>query len=211
MTMTHLHTNFVRRSLNSHYALWRWWLVAIAGLVTARFVQLFWLDPAYTQSQYPVAFYVGQTTFNATELKGYYQVMLDKGTLSQYWLTQCIDFVFIACTYWAFFALTQSIFHSIKRLQPSALRWQAVAKFCCFIAPLAAVADMAENLVSFIMLLQPVSFLDMWVYPYSSFAVIKFALFAFTYLWSVLAGLALLLMLAVRSFKYLFTQKAIIH
>ncbi|HRH77569.1 MAG TPA: hypothetical protein PK129_09515, partial [Cellvibrionaceae bacterium] len=126
-------------------------------------------------------------------------------------LTQCIDIVFIACTYWAFFALTQSIFHSIKRLQPSALRWQAVAKFCCFIAPLAAVADMAENLVSFIMLLQPVSFLDMWVYPYSSFAVIKFALFAFTYLWSVLAGLALLLMLAARSFKYLFTQKAIIH
>lgn|GEM_PF-1178261 len=209
--MTHLHTDFVRRSLNSHYALWRWWLVAITGLVTARLVQMFWLDPAYLASHYPVPFYVGQTTFNATELKGYYQVMLDKGTLPQYWLTQCIDFVFIACTYWAFFALTQSIFHSIKRLQPGALRWQAVAKFCCYCAPLAAVADMAENLVSFIMLLQPVSFLDMWVYPYSSFAVIKFALFALTYLWSALAAFALLLMLAARAFEHLSNRTAVHH
>lgn len=209
--MTHLHTDFVRRSLNSHYALWRWWLVAITGLVTARLVQMFWLDPAYLASHYPVPFYVGQTTFNATELKGYYQVMLDKGTLPQYWLTQCIDFVFIACTYWAFFALTQSIFHSIKRLQPGAVRWQAVAKFCCYCAPLAAVADMAENLVSFIMLLQPVSFLDMWVYPYSSFAVIKFALFALTYLWSALAALALLFMLTARAFEHVSNRAAVHH
>lgn len=201
--MSNYHSRFICHSLNSPFALWGWWLLAITGLITARLVQMFWLDPAYAQSQYPVPFYVGQTTFNASELKGYYQVMLDKGTLPQYWLTQCIDFVFIGCTYWAFFALTQSIFHSIKRLQPRAWRWQAVGKICCFIAPLAALADMAENLLSFIMLLQPVNFLDIWVYPYSSFAVIKFALFALTYLWSGIAALALLFMLAARVFEHL--------
>ena len=74
-----------------------------------------------------------------------------------------------------------------------------------------AVADMAENLVSFIMLLQPVSFLDLWVYPYSSFAVIKFALFALTYLWSALAAFALLFMLAARAFEHLSNRTAVHH
>ncbi|HMW71094.1 MAG TPA: hypothetical protein PKD17_04705 [Cellvibrionaceae bacterium] len=206
MTMTNFHSRFIRHSLNSQYALWRWWLLAITGLVVARLVQMFWLDPAYAQSQYPVPFFVGQTTFNAEELKGYYQVMLDKGTLPLYWLTQCIDFVFIACTYWAFFALTQSIYHSIKRVLPQASRWQVVAKVWCFIAPLAAVADAAENIVSFIMLLQPVTFLDFWVYPYSSFAVIKFAIFALTYLWAVINLFALLVILAVHRLQHLFTK-----
>ena len=84
--------------------LWRWWLVAIAGLVTARFVQLFcWGSRLYSVT-ISGSFYVGQTTFNATELKGYYRVMLDKGTPVTVLAPQCIDFVFIACTYWAFCA-----------------------------------------------------------------------------------------------------------
>ena len=204
--MTNFHTRFIRYGLYNQYALWRWWLLAITGLVIARLVQMFWLDPAYAQSQYPVPFFVGQTTFNAAELKGYYQVMLDKGTLPLYWLTQCIDFVFIACTYWAFFALTQSIYHSIKRVLPKALHLQAVAKACCFIAPLAAIADAAENLVSFIMLLQPVTFLDFWVYPYSSLAVIKFAIFALTYIWAAISILALVVILALRGIQQMVTK-----
>ena len=196
--MTHLHTQLIQRSLNSQIALWRWWLLAVVGLISARLVQVFWLDPAYVQSQFPVPFYIGQTTFNAIELKSYYQVMLDKGTLSLYWQTQWIDFVFIVCTYWAFFALTQSIHHSIKRAQPRARSWQAVARAACYIAPIAAVADMLENLISFIMLLQPKGFWDIWVYPYSSFAVVKFCIFALTYLWTAINLLALFIVVTAR-------------
>lgn len=203
MTMFTYHNRFIRHGLNRQFALWRWWLLALTGLITARLVQMLWLDPAYVDSQYPVPFYVGQTTFNAAELKSYYQVMLDKGTLPLYWLTQCIDFVFIVCTYWAFFALSQSIYHSIKQLLPSANRVHKIARVICFIAPLAAVADLAENLVSFIMLLQPLDFADFLVYPYSSFAVIKFALFALTYLWGAVALVLLTLILTARASRYL--------
>lgn len=194
MNMPNPHRHFVNRGLHNQAPLWRWWLAAILGLVVARLVQVLWLDPAYAASQYPVPFYVGQTTFDAAELKGYYQVMLDKGTLPLYWLTQCIDFVFIACTYWAFFALSQSIFHSIKRLQPRASGWQALAKAMCFVAPLAALADAAENILSFVMLVQPLHFPDLLVFPYSAFAVSKFFIFALTYLWAIgmIAVLALL-------------------
>src|SRR5690606_32700202 len=158
---------------------------ALIGLIVARLVQMLWLDPAYVASQYPVPFYVGQTTFNALELKSYYQVMLDKGTLPLYWLTQCIEFGFIACTYFAFFTLSRSVFHSIKRVAPHAARWQKLAAWMCFIAPLAAVFDALENILSFVLLLQPTNFPDVLVYPYSSFAVIKFLLFALTYLWAL--------------------------
>lgn len=202
-----LHNHLIRRGHSSQLALYAWWALALLGLVGARLVQIFWLDPAYVDSQYPVPFYVGQTTFNAAELKGYYQVMLDKGTLPLYWLTQWIDFVFIACTYGAFFALSQSIYHSIKRLLPRAGRVQTIARIICFIAPLAAIADFAENLVSFVMLLQPQNFADALVYPYSSFAVIKFALFALTYLWAAVAILLLTLVLAGRAAVTVFTAK----
>jgi hypothetical protein len=75
----------------------------------------------------------------------------------------------------------------------------------CFIAPLAAVADLAENLVSFVMLLQPQDFADFLVYPYSSFAVIKFALFALTYLWAAVAILLFTLILTSRAVSCLYT------
>ena len=104
MDIVNPHTRFVNRGLNSQLNPGYWWLMALIGLVVARLVQALWLDPSYVASQYPVPFYVGQMTFDAVELKSYYQVMLDKGTMPVYWLTQCIDFVFIACTYLAFFA-----------------------------------------------------------------------------------------------------------
>ncbi len=208
MDIVNPHARFVSRHFNSQFSLWRWWAMALIGLVIARVVQLFWLDPVYVASQYPVPFYVGQTTFNAVELKSYYQVMLDKGTMPVYWLTQCIDFVFIACTYLAFFALSQSIYHSITRVFPNAGRWQQLAAGICFISPLAAVADAIENFLSFIMLLQPRDFPDFLVYPYSSFAVIKFSLFAVTYLWALVMAAILLLTLGARSCYGLIARKA---
>ena len=208
MDIVNPHTRFVNRSLNSQFNVGYWWLLALIGLVVARLVQALWLDPSYVASQYPVPFYVGQMTFDAAELKSYYQVMLDKGTMPVYWSTQCIDFVFIACTYLAFFALSQSIFHSMVRVFPNALRWRNVAAWMCFIAPLAAVADAIENLLSFILLLQPVSFPDFLVYPYSSFAAIKFFLFALTYLWALVMAVVLVLTLCGRTCYGLVTGKA---
>jgi hypothetical protein len=201
------HNYFVRRSFKSQLSLWAWWCMAALGLIAARLIQVLWLDPAYVASGYPVPFFVGQTTFNAAELKGYYQVMIDKDTLPLYWLTQCIDFAFIVCTYLAFFALSQSVFHSIKRVIPKALLWQAVAAYMCLIAPLAAVADAAENIFSFIMLLQPVTFPDFLVYPYSAFAVVKFFLFFLTYFWAAIMIATLLLMLCANCCYSIFKPK----
>jgi hypothetical protein len=56
-----------------------------------------------------------------------------------------------------------------------------------FIAPMAAGFDALENLVSFFLLANPQDFADWLVYPYSSFAAIKFVIFGLTYCWALIA------------------------
>jgi len=61
----------------------QWWAIALITFTICRLTQN-WLDGLYVQSQFPVSFFVGQTTFNAAELKSYYAVLLEKGTLAKY-------------------------------------------------------------------------------------------------------------------------------
>jgi hypothetical protein len=185
------HQAWVVGCFSSRAPLWAWWLGTVVGFMAAKLVQLAWLDPAYAASGFPVPFYVGQTTFNAAELKSYYQVMLDLGTMHLYHRTQLIDCIFILCTYAAFFLLTQSIYHSLKKLAPTAKRSLKLAVWMCFIAPLAALADAAENAVSFIMLLNPTEFFDGWV--------LKFALFVLTYLWGAAMALGIFMLAVVQA------------
>ena len=56
-----------------------------------------------------------------------------------------------------------------------------------FVMPFNAIMDALENLVSFLMLTNPTGFADWLIYPYSSFAVAKFALYGVGYLWIVIA------------------------
>lgn len=55
------------------------------------------------------------------------------------------------------------------------------------IMPLNCVMDIFENLTSFIMLANPTSFADWLIVPYSSFATVKFALYAVGYMWIIIA------------------------
>ena len=92
-------------------------------------------------------------------------------------MTLIFTFLIMSAIYkmFAFTALTTN-----KKLQ----------KFSWFMAltmPLNAVMDALENLTSFIMLSDPLGFADWLIYPYSTFAVTKFAFYSIGYIWILLA------------------------
>lgn len=173
----------------------QWWCLAIPLLVLRQLTQN-WLDNLYTLSQFPVPFFIGQTTFNAAELKSYYAVLLELGTFERYVWVQIADYAFMLTVFISFFALMAAIYRSL----PHQNLLQAFARSMLVIAPLAAIFDALENAVSFVMLANPGGFADWLVYPYSSFAVIKFAIFGFNYLWALVA----LIIIAGTAFKRCF-------
>ncbi len=161
----------------------QWWGIAILLVIIRQATQV-WLDGLYVDSQFPVPFYIGQTTFNAEELKGYYAVLLAKGTLGKYFWVQMADYVFMVTVFISFFALMTAVYRSLPEI-----KWlKSIAWAMIFIAPTAALFDAAENLVSFFFIANPTNFADWLVHPYSTFAVIKFAIFILAYLWAI-AGL----------------------
>ena len=161
----------------------QWWGIAIALLTIRQFTQI-WLDGLYVDSQFPVPFYIGQTTFNAEELKGYYAVLVSKGTLDNYFWVQMADYLFMVTVFVSFFALMTAVYRSLPNV-----KWlKNLAWVMVLIAPIAALFDAVENLVSFFFIANPQGFADWLVYPYSSFAVIKFTIFILAYLWAI-AGL----------------------
>jgi hypothetical protein len=158
----------------------QWWGIAIVLVVIRQLTQI-WLDGLYVDSQFPVPFYIGQTTFNAEELKGYYAVLMSKGTLDNYFWVQMADYLFMVTVFISFFALMTAVYRGLPDVQ-----WlKSVAWIMVLIAPAAALFDAMENLVSFFFIANPQGFADWLVYPYSSFAVIKFAIFILAYLWAI--------------------------
>src|SRR5690606_20582685 len=111
-------------------------------------------DGLYTLSQFPVPFFIGQTTFDAVELKGYYAVLLEHGTFERYIGVQIADYAFMVTVFISFFALMAAIYRSM----PKHKGLQTFARAMLVIAPLAAVFDAIENAVSFIMLANPIGF-----------------------------------------------------
>lgn len=128
------------------------------------------LEASYATSQYPVSYAAGQTTFNGELLKSYYAFMLEKGTFDLYWRTQFIDFTFIA----AVFAAGLLIPTVIRRAaRPSTLAY-IVLTVAAVIIPLGAILDVIENLISFVIISQPLTFPNWLALPYSTVAVMKF-------------------------------------
>ena len=128
------------------------------------------LEGFYVKSKFSVPYFEAQTSFNAGKIKGWYQELLDFGTMDVYYTTQYFDFVFIATvivmgfSVWMFFGslLSKNSWLYKKRYALS------------IFLPLAGLFDVFENMVSFIMLANPISFNDNLVYLYSGFATIKF-------------------------------------
>lgn len=169
----------------ARFTTWQWWVIALTTFVICRLTQV-WLDGLYVQSLFPVPFFVGQTTFDAAELQSYYAVLLEKGTLDKYFWVQMADFVFMATVFVSFFALMAAVYRSLPQIH-----WlRSIAQAMVFIAPMAAIFDALENAVSFVFIANPQDFIDWLVYPYSTFAVIKFAIFVLAYLW-IIAGIVI--------------------
>lgn len=158
----------------------QWWGFAIVLTFISQAAQ-YGLRELYQQTRFPVSFFVGQTTFNAAELKGYFQVLIELGTLDQFINVQIVDYAYMVTVFVSFFALTAAIYRSLG----DNTSMKNIAQAMLVIAPLAAVFDALENAVSFILLANPLDFDDWLVYPYSSFAVLKFAVYGLTYLWVI--------------------------
>jgi hypothetical protein len=173
----------------------QWWCIAIVLVIIRQLTQV-WLDGLYVDSQFPVPFYVGQTTFNAEELKGYYAVLISKGTLDKYFWVQMADYLFMVTVFVSFFALMTAVYRSLPKV-----KWlKDLAWVMVLIAPTAALFDAVENLVSFFFITNPQGFSDWLVYSYSSFAVIKFAIFILAYLWAIVGLLISVIGFLVRRF-----------
>jgi hypothetical protein len=174
----------------------QWWCIAIVLVVIRQLTQV-WLDGLYVDSQFPVPFYIGQTTFNAEELKGYYAVLISKGTLDKYFWVQMADYLFMVIVFVSFFALMTAVYRSLPDV-----KWlKDLAWVMVLIAPTAALFDAVENLVSFFFIADPQGFADWLVYPYSSFAVIKFSIFILAYLWAIAGLLISVIGVLIRRFR----------
>lgn len=181
------------------------WLSAITTFVLSKIIQIFWLDKSYVASKFPVPFYEGQTTFDAQVTKGHFQVLIDEGTLNIFWNTQFIDFAYLAMT---FICTALFMLALYKMFNPNggsfANKMKNFAWIMVFIMPFNAVMDALENLVSFVMLSNPSGFSDWLIYPYSTFAVLKFALYGVGYLWIILA---LVIALGIKGYSLATTPK----
>ena len=128
------------------------------------------LTQSYVASQFPVHYAVGQTAFDGDLIKGYYAHMQDLGTLGVYVRTQFIDFAFIASMV-TFGVLLSTL---VARIGVSKGWGQKIA----YIAGMSIIAggalDVAENLMSFVMLSNPTGFPNWIAIIYSSFAAMKF-------------------------------------
>ncbi len=174
----------------------QWWCIAIVLVVIRQLTQV-WLDGLYVDSQFPVPFYIGQTTFNAEELKGYYAVLISKGTLEKYFWVQMADYLFMVIVFVSIFALMTAVYRSLPDV-----KWlKDLAWVMVLIAPTAALFDAVENLISFFFIADPQGFADWLVYPYSGFAVIKFSISILAYLWAIAGLLISVIALLIRRFQ----------
>lgn len=146
-------------------------LLAIAAVLLLGVVNVF-LDASYAASNHPVAYAEGQTTFSGPEIKGFYAVMEEAGTLDRYWQTQFIDFGFIAMM----IVVGVALGHLFARLNRPGSLPARLGRMAALLIPFGAVFDVIENLVSFVLLADPQGFPDWLAIPYSTAAVIKFLL-----------------------------------
>ncbi len=151
------------------------------------FISSYFLEKSYMQSQFPVSYFEQQTSFNAPKMKEWYAYMIDQGTFELYIQTQLIDFLFIATVIFAGFTL----WSFTANLHPKTHVFNTWGQQLAFALPIAGIFDVLENLVSLIMIENPVDFAASIVIPYSTFAVLKFTCWAVGLVWLLLSIVAL--------------------
>ncbi len=144
------------------------------------------LNTSYASSGFPVPYWQAQLSFDANKLKGWYQVLIERGTLDRYIQTQHIDFVFIASV----LILHVVVLLAISRAMPVGSRLRRAMIVSAMLSTIAPIADALENGISYVMLANPVDFTAGLAWAYSSLAAIKFAMFTFAYLAAILGIIA---------------------
>ncbi|MDN4500787.1 hypothetical protein QX776_00070 [Alteromonadaceae bacterium BrNp21-10] len=186
----------LRNSINTSLSTWHWWVIAIITFAVSQYI-MGWLTNLYNLTEFPVSFFVGQTTFDAAELKGYWQVLIEKNTLGKYVMVQVYDYGYMLTVLIAFACCCIALFRSF----PINSRLRNLAWLFVLFTPQAATFDALENAVSFIMLMQPLEFADWLVHPYSAFASIKFVIYGIAYLWFIIGSILALGVNVVRYFQ----------
>ncbi len=136
------------------------------------------LNASYASSGFPVPYWQAQLSFDANKLKGWYQVLIERGTLDRYIQTQHIDFVFIASV----LILHVVVLLAISRAMPANSGIRRAMIGAAMLSTIAPIADALENGISYLMLANPSNFAESLAWVYSSLAAIKFAMFTFAYL-----------------------------
>ena len=144
------------------------------------------LNTSYASSGFPVPYWQAQLSFDANKLKGWYQVLIERGTLDRYIQTQHIDFVFIVSV----LILHVAVLLAIARAMPANSWLRRAMVGAAMLSAIAPIADALENVMSYIMLSNPADFADGLAWAYSSLAAIKFAMFTFAYLAAVVGIIA---------------------
>lgn len=163
------------------------WAAAIAATIL-QYAMMSYLNSIYAATGFPVSYMVGQTAFDGTLIKGYYSVLIEKGTFDDYIMVQLIDFIFMITVFLAHLIACVALYTAL----PSITWLRKIGMIMAFVTPLAAAFDAFENLVSFLMLANPTGFANWLAYPYSSFAVVKFFLFTVFMAWLAFATLAII-------------------
>lgn len=140
------------------------------------------LNASYASSGFPVPYWQAQLSFDANKLKGWYQILIERGTLDRYIQTQHIDFVFIASV----LILHIVVLLAISRALPANSGLRRAMIIAAMLSAIAPIADALENGISYIMLANPADFADGLAWAYSSLAAVKFAMFTFAYLAAIL-------------------------
>ena len=140
------------------------------------------LNVSYASSGFPVPYWQAQLSFDANKLKGWYQILIERGTLDRYIQTQHIDFVFIASVLILHIVVLLAISRALSA-NSGLRRAMIVAAMLSALAPL---ADALENGISYVMLANPADFAEGLAWIYSSLAAVKFAMFTVAYLAAIL-------------------------
>ena len=152
------------------------------------------LNTSYASSGFPVPYWQAQLSFDAVKIKGWYQVLIERGTLDRYIQTQYIDYVFIVSV-----LILQVVFLlAISRAMPADSWMRRAMIGAAMLSTIAPIADALENVVSYVMLANPLGFANGLAWVYSSLAVVKFAMFTFAYVAAVLCAIAAVWLLVTR-------------
>jgi hypothetical protein len=179
----------------SNFSLVQWSLIALAALLFNLWAT-HELNAAYAASGFPVPYWQAQLSFDHLKLKGWYASLIEQGSLGLYFHAQYVDFAFIASV----LLLHVAVLVVVARLHPTASRSSRIMLWAALLSALAPIFDALENLVSFVMLANPVAFEPSLALIYSTLAAGKFAMFTFAYV-AVSAGLVWALYHALRKLR----------